>query len=75
MKTLSFLLILLLTVLFVGCNSKPSEPQGDPYLLNAAKNSQQAKDAEAAVNDAAAKVKAKTDAAIQQAEEINKIEE
>ena len=67
---LSFLAFALL-ISFTSCGSKAPEPQGDPALLNAAKNSQQAKDAEAAVNDAAAKAKANADAALKQIEQEN----
>ena len=71
---MKYFLLVLSTFIFmitlVACDSKPKEPQGDPFLLNAAKNSEQAKQAEAAVNDAAAKAKAQNDAALKQIEEV-----
>lgn len=71
---MKYFMFVLGTVYFIAtlcaCDSKPKEPQGDPFLLNAAKNSQQAKQAEDAINDAAAKAKANTDAALKQIEEV-----
>ena len=71
---MKYFLLVLSTFIFMvtmaACDSKPKEPQGDPFLLNAAKNSEQAKQAEAAVNDAAAKAKTQNDAALKQIEEV-----
>ncbi|MBO4350353.1 MAG: hypothetical protein J6A01_05320 [Proteobacteria bacterium] len=71
LKTLIGTLVVISLLSLAACNSKPKQPEGDPFLLNAAKNSEQAKQAEAAVNDAAAKVKAQNDAALKQVEEVN----
>ncbi len=75
LKTMIGTMVVIAMISLAACNSKPKQPEGDPFLLNAAKNSEQAKQAEAQVNDAAAKVKAQNDAALKQIEEVNKNEE
>ena len=66
------LILFCMTSSLVACGSKNPEPQGDPFLLNAAKNSDQVKQAEAAVKDAAEKTKANTDEALKQIGQENK---
>ena len=55
-------------ILFASCDMKPQQ-NGEMYLETVAKDSKQAKDAEAKVNEAAAKANADIEKAMKQAQQ------